>query len=121
TITKKPTPLICASRTIVIPLPYVRSRKLEASFFSCRLLRPLKSGTRARSSLNSGTGAHLTASTTRPLTGEQRHSQGVPSAPRFHGAMTSTPPPSRLAPARRRAHIVKLASVGAAAVGFGVV
>jgi len=35
--------------------------------------------------------------------------------------MTSVPSSSRLAPARRRAHIVKLASVGAAAVGFGVV
>jgi len=34
--------------------------------------------------------------------------------------MTSTSS-SRLAPARRRAHVVKLASVGAAAVGFGVV
>ena len=36
--------------------------------------------------------------------------------------MTSGPTSSyRLAPARRRAHLVKLASVGAAAVGFGVV
>ena len=35
--------------------------------------------------------------------------------------MTSGPSPSRLAPARRRAHVVKLASVGAAALGFGVV
>jgi hypothetical protein len=35
--------------------------------------------------------------------------------------MTSAPSSSRLAPARRRAHVVKLASVGAAAVGFGVV
>jgi hypothetical protein len=35
--------------------------------------------------------------------------------------MASAPSPSRLAPARRRAHVVKLASVGAAAVGFGVV
>ena len=35
--------------------------------------------------------------------------------------MTSGPSASRLAPARRRAHVVKLASVGAAAVGFGVV
>ena len=35
--------------------------------------------------------------------------------------MTSGPSPSRLAPARRRANVVKLASVGAAALGFGVV
>ena len=35
--------------------------------------------------------------------------------------MAFAPSPSRLAPARRRAHVVKLASVGAAAVGFGVV
>jgi len=35
--------------------------------------------------------------------------------------MTSTPSSSRLAPVRRRAHLVKLAAVGAAAVGFGLV
>lgn len=35
--------------------------------------------------------------------------------------MTSGPSSSRLAPARRRAYVVKLASVGAAGVGFGVV
>jgi len=35
--------------------------------------------------------------------------------------VSSTPSsPSRLAPARRRAHIVKVASAGAAAVGFGI-
>ena len=53
----------------------------------------------------------------RLLTRAQPRSQGALRDFRFHGAVSSS---SRLAPARRRARFLKVASAGAAVAGFGI-